>query len=144
MMRWTLTLDQYVEETGKIDDFFDSSSESLIIFHVNCNHLLSHIDKMSIRFEGLVSGVDVIGVNETFLTPSVSSKVVDIVGYRFLRNDRSVYGRPGWWCWLVFEEPFEEQVGCKIISGGYGVYFRGNWTSSQDFVGRIYVQAPEY
>jgi hypothetical protein len=37
-------------------------------------------------FEG--SGVDVIGVNETFLTQSVSSKAVEIVGYRFLRNDR--------------------------------------------------------
>jgi hypothetical protein len=48
---------------------------------------------MRIRFEG--SGVDVIGVNETFFTQSVSSKAVEIVGYRFLRNDRSVYDRLG-------------------------------------------------
>jgi hypothetical protein len=46
-----------------------------------------------IRFEG--SDVDVIGLNETFLTQSVSSKAVEIVRYRFLRNDRSFYGRPG-------------------------------------------------
>jgi hypothetical protein len=45
---------------------------------------------MRIRFEG--SGVDVIGVNETFFT---HSKAVEIVGYRFLRNDRSVYDRLG-------------------------------------------------
>jgi hypothetical protein len=76
-----------------IDDFFDSSSESLIIAHVNCNHLLQQVDEMRIRFEG--SGVNVIRVNETSLTQSVSSKTVEIVGYRFLRNDRSVYRRPG-------------------------------------------------
>jgi hypothetical protein len=61
----------------------------LIIAHVNCNHLLPHIDEMMrISFEG--SDVDVIGVNETFLTQSFSSKAVEIVGYRFLGNDRSV------------------------------------------------------
>jgi hypothetical protein len=101
----------------------------LIIAHVNCHHLLPHIDWMRIRFGG--SGVDVIGVNETFLTQSVSSKAVEIVGYRFLRNDKAVYGRPGkrWlqnhlrWVWSIFS--------LKLVS-------------SHDFVGRICIQTPEY
>jgi hypothetical protein len=59
-------ISSYMPKKLVIDDFFESSSESLNIAHVNCNYILPHIDEMVIRFEG--SGVDVIGVYETFLT----------------------------------------------------------------------------
>jgi hypothetical protein len=37
----------------------------------------------------------VVGVNETFLRDSVSSRAADIKGYKFVRNDRTVRGRTG-------------------------------------------------
>jgi hypothetical protein len=85
-------ISSYMPKKLVIYYFFDSSSENMIIANVNCNNHLLHIDEMSIRFEG--SGVDVVGVNDTFLTQSVSSMTVEIVRYRLLRNDESVYGRP--------------------------------------------------
>jgi hypothetical protein len=45
---------------------------------------------MRIRFED--SSIDVVGVNETFLRDSVSSRSVAIKGYKFVRNDRTVRG----------------------------------------------------
>jgi hypothetical protein len=73
-----------------------------------------HIREMRVRCEG--SCVDVLGVNETFLRDSVSSRAVDIKGYKFVRNDRTVRGRTG------------------TDSGGVGIYIRnslpvdGDWS----------------
>jgi hypothetical protein len=65
----------------------------LTFCHINCNHLVPHINELRIMLQN--SGVDVIGVGETFLTDSISSEVVEVQGYRFVRNDRSVLARPG-------------------------------------------------
>jgi hypothetical protein len=75
---------------------------------------------MRIGFEG--SGVNVIGVNEIFLTQSVSSKAVEIVGYRFLRNDRSVFGRP-------------------VTGGGVGLYLKNKLVAKSSQVGVEYIFA---
>jgi hypothetical protein len=42
-------ISSYMPRKLVIDDFLDSSSDSLIIVHVNCNYLLPHIDEMRIR-----------------------------------------------------------------------------------------------
>jgi hypothetical protein len=67
--------------------------ENFVIAHINCNHLQPHIKEMRIKFED--SCVEVVGVNETFLRDSVSSRSVAIKGYKFVRNDQRVRGGPG-------------------------------------------------
>jgi hypothetical protein len=61
---------------------------------------------MRIRFE---DSCNVVGVNETFLRDSVSSRSVAIKGYKFVRNDRTVCGAPG------------------LAGGGVGLYIRSGF-----------------
>jgi hypothetical protein len=76
----------------RLKDFISANKNRLIMSHINCNHLLPHMSEMRIMFQN--SGVDVIGVNETFLNDAISSDAVEIQGYVLLRNDRTVFGRP--------------------------------------------------
>jgi hypothetical protein len=80
-----------------------------VIVHINYNHLQPHIKEMRIRFEN--SCVDVVGVNETFLRDSVSSRSVAIKGYKFVRNDRTVRVGPG-----VGGGGVESGLGFKVIA----------------------------
>jgi hypothetical protein len=66
------------------------------------------------RFED--SCVDVVGVNETFLRDSDSSRAVSIKGYKFIRNDRTVRGRT------------------DVAGGGVGIYVRKG-IKSKEIVG---------
>jgi exonuclease III len=75
-----------------LNGFVVANRGKLIVSHVNCNHLLPHINEMRIMYQN--SSVDVIGVNETFLVEAIHSDAVEIQGYVFLRNDRTVLGRP--------------------------------------------------
>jgi hypothetical protein len=61
-------------------NFCVANDDKFIISHLNCNHLLPHIREMRLVFED--SPVGVIGVNETFLTEPISSKSVEIKGYK--------------------------------------------------------------
>jgi hypothetical protein len=74
-------------------EFSRENRENFVIAHINCHHLHPHSMEMRIKFEN--SCVDVVGVNETFLRDSVSSRSLAIKGYNFVRNDRTVRGGPG-------------------------------------------------
>lgn len=63
-----------------------NNNNNLELCHLNCQSLCAH-------FADLVSLVDlcsycVIGVSETWLTPLIWDKTVDIPGYNIFRNDR--------------------------------------------------------
>jgi Reverse transcriptase (RNA-dependent DNA polymerase) len=71
-----------------VGEYLNANRGKLTFCHVNCNHLVPHINELRILLQD--SGVDIVGVGETFLTDSISSKAIEIKGYRFIRNDRSV------------------------------------------------------
>jgi hypothetical protein len=89
---------------AKLEDFVSDNKGRVIISHINCNHLLPHINDLRIMYQN--STIDVIGVNETFLNEAIPSAAVEIKGYNFLRNDRTVLGRP------------------NVQGGGVGIYLK--------------------
>jgi hypothetical protein len=58
---------------------FVGDDGDFVLAHINCNHLVPH---MQVVFEG--SRVDVVGVNEIFLRDLVSSRAVAMKGYKFV------------------------------------------------------------
>lgn len=68
------------------------SSNKFLICHINAQSLIAHRDDMLNTFSnGLY---DMILVTETWLKPSISSRLIELSGYKLVRNDR-VHRRGG-------------------------------------------------
>ncbi len=89
-----------------LEKYLEANKGRLTLCHINCNHLIPHINELRLLLQN--SGIDVIGVGETFLTASIASKAVELSGYRFIRNDRTVFSRP------------------DTAGGGVGLYVKNN------------------
>jgi Reverse transcriptase (RNA-dependent DNA polymerase) len=77
---------------GDVGEYLEVNKGRLTFCHINCNHLIPHINELRIMLQS--SDVEFIGVGETFLSDSLATPAVDIKGYRFIRNDRTVLGKP--------------------------------------------------
>ena len=90
------------------------SQKGFKIFHLNIRSLVPKLDQLKILLE--YNDVDIFSISETWLHEGISSNILSIPGYVFVRLDREVVGH-------------EHQV---KRGGGLGVYYNPNLSCDKD------------
>nr|CAI5855242.1 unnamed protein product [Callosobruchus analis] len=67
-------------------DIIPTASHNLLLAHLNCRSIVNTFEEL--KSYVLMQNFDIIGISETWLKPSILSKVVEIPGYFLIRQDR--------------------------------------------------------
>lgn len=92
MMSSNINMGPVINNNRYINSVLESCSGKLNVAHLNCRSIRPSTNSTKLfELKSILCGsrVNILGVSETWLKTEVSSRVVKIPGYEFLRHDRS-------------------------------------------------------